>query len=426
MKVAASRALAALAREEVPESVSQAYGNAQFKFGPEYIIPKPFDSRVLWWVAPAVAQAAIQSGVARIQIDIEAYRAELHRRIEKTPPLMRQIQQRARLAPRRIVFPEGDQVRVLRACQQVIDEGIARPILLGPTHKVEQAIRDLELHDMLEHVEIVNPSESPRLDDYAHEYWQLRQRKGVSREFARKVMRRRNPYAMMMVRTGDADGVVSGLTSTYPETVRPALEIIGRKPGVGRVSGMYIVILPSGDVKFFTDTTMNIDLDAGGIAEIAIQAADAVRGLDIVPRVAMVSYSTFGSADGGQARKMAEATDRVRARRPDLEVEGEMQVDLAVDITELKKSYPFARLTDSANVLVFPDLNSGNTAYRLMGTLGGAVTVGPLLLGMSRPVAVLPPNASTSTVVAMTAVTVLSAGAAAAGLTASTPYAGGQ
>jgi malate dehydrogenase (oxaloacetate-decarboxylating)(NADP+) len=410
MKVAASRALAELAREEVPESVSQAYGNAQFRFGPEYIIPKPFDSRVLWWLAPAVAKAAMDSGVARVQIDVDAYRAELQRRIEKTPQVLRHIVQRARRAPKRIVFPEGDHVRVLRACQQIVDEGVAHPILLGPAHRIESAIADLELHDLLGKVEIVNPAESPRLDDYAQAYWQLRERKGVGREFARKVCRRRNQYGMMMVKLGDADGLVSGLTSTYPETVRPALEIIGRKPGVRRVSGMYMIIMSNGDLKFFVDTTLNEEPDARTLAEIAVQAADAVRALDIVPRVAMISYSTFGSAEAPQARKMAEAAELMRGLRSDIEVEGELQVDLAVDHAQLKKNYPFARLGDAANVLVFPDLNSGNVAYKLMMSIGGAVTVGPILLGIDRPVTILPANASTATVVAMTAYTVITAG----------------
>jgi len=410
MKVAAARALAALAREEVPEGVSQAYDNAQFKFGPEYIIPKPFDSRVLWWLAPAVAKAAMDSGVARIQIDVDAYRAELQRRIQKTPALIQKFTARAREAPRRIVFPDGDQVRVLRACQQIVDEGIARPILLGPPDRIHQTIADLELHDLGDKVEIINPEASPHLERYAEAYWKLRERKGVSREYAQRVLRRRNQYGLMMVKLGDADGLVGGLTNAYAETVLPALQIIGRAPGVSRISGVYIMVLPSGDVKFFADATVNVRPDASTVADTAIQVADLVRSLDIVPRIAMISYSTFGSADHPEARKMAEATELVRARRPELEIEGELQVDVAVDHAQLTRDFPFARLTDAANILVFPDLNSGNVAYKLMSTLGGGVAVGPILLGIAKAVTVMPRNSTTATIVDMTAFTVLSAG----------------
>jgi malate dehydrogenase (oxaloacetate-decarboxylating)(NADP+) len=410
MKVAAARALAALAREEVPERVSQAYDNAQFKFGPEYIIPKPFDSRVLWWLAPAVAKAAMDSGVARIQIDLDAYRAELQRRIQKTPALIQKFTARAREAPRRIVFPDGDQVRVLRACQQIVDEGIARPILLGPPDRIQQTIADLELHDLGDKVEIINPEASPHLERYADAYWKLRERKGVSREYAQRVLRRRNQYGLMMVKLGDADGLVGGLTNAYAETVLPALQIIGRAPGVSRISGVYIMVMPSGDVKFFADATVNVRPDASTLAETAIQVADLVRSLDIVPRIAMISYSTFGSADHPEPRRMAEAVELVRQRRPELEIEGELQVDVAVDHAQLTRDYPFARLTDAANILVFPDLNSGNVAYKLMNTLGGGVAVGPILLGIAKAVTVMPRNSSTANIVDMTAFTVLSAG----------------
>ena len=411
MKVAASRALAQLAREEVPESVSAAYGNASFKFGPDYIIPKPFDTRVLWWVAPAVARAAIESGVARLPLDLDSYREQLQRKTEKTPFVLRQLTQRAKRDPKRIVFPEGAHIKVLRACQQIVDEGIARPILLGPREEIVQTARDLDLGDLPDKVEIINPTDSPRLESYVEAFLELRQRKGVNRDFARKVMRRRNPFAMMMVQKGDADGVVSGLTMAYPETIRPALQIIGTAPGVNHLSGMYMMVLGDGKLKFFSDPTINIQPDAETLAEIAIETADAVRALDITPHVALLSFSNFGTSDHPEAQKVARAVALVRERRPDLEVEGELMADAAVHFDRMKEEFPFARLTDAANVLIFPDLSAANVSYRLMAALGGATAVGPILLGMAKPVTVVPQDSPVQTIVDMTAYT----GARAAG-----------
>jgi malate dehydrogenase (oxaloacetate-decarboxylating)(NADP+) len=406
MKVAAARALAQLAREEVPESVSEAYGNQQFRFGPEYIIPKPFDGRVLWWVAPAVARAAIESGVARTALDIDAYREALERRMSKTPEVMRRLHQRARQSRRRIVFPEGDRVRVLRAAQQIVDDGIARPILLGEEQAIVARARELELHDLLDEVEIVQPRESPHFERYVEEYRRLRERRGVTRDYARRVMGRRNPYGMMMVKLGDADGLVSGLTMSYAETIRPALQIVGKRPGVERVCGVYLLALASGDIKFFADATVNIAPSAETLAEIAIQVADMVKGLDITPRVAMVSFSNFGSSNHPEARLVADAVRIVNRLRPDLEVDGELQADTALQFEQMKAAYPFCRLQDEANVLIFPSLVSGNVAYKLMSAIGGAAAVGPMLLGLAKPISVLPPNASVETIVQMTAYTV--------------------
>jgi malate dehydrogenase (oxaloacetate-decarboxylating)(NADP+) len=406
MKVAAAKALAALARAEVPESVLAAYGNVSFKFGPDYIIPKPFDARVLWWVAPAVAQAAMETGVARIKVDIDQYREQLQRRMGGTPAVLRRFIFKAKQSPRRIVFPEGEQPKVLRACQQIVDEKIAVPILLGNRKEIEAEARKLEITDLLEHVEIVNPRESAAYARYADEFWKLRRRKGVTKEFAGKVMLRRNPHGMMMVKMGDADGLVSGLTMSYPETIRPALQIVGRAPDVGCVAGMYLMVLSTGEVKFFGDATVNIDPDAETLAEIASQMADAVRALDITPRVAMISFSNFGSAPHPQSDKVARAVAIVQKRRPDLEIDGELQADTAVMADQIKEYFPFSKLTDAANVLVFPDLASGNVAYKLMQTLGGATAVGPILLGVAKPVTVLPRNASVATIVSMTAFTV--------------------
>jgi malate dehydrogenase (oxaloacetate-decarboxylating)(NADP+) len=409
MKVAAATALAQLARQDVPDNVSAAYDNQSFKFGADYIIPKPFDQRVLWWVAPAVAQAAMESGVARIQLDIAQYRETLQRRIGGSHAVIRRIAVKAKQSPRRIVFPEGDQPKVLRACQQIIDEGIARPILLGWAENIARQVAALDLHGVLDHVEIVNPRESPSLDRYTDELWKLRNRKGVTREVASRLMQRRNPHGMMMVRQGDADGLVSGLTMSYPETIRPALQIVGTAPGVSHITGMYMMVLKSGEVKFFADATVNIDPDAETLTDTAIQVADAVRELDIVPRVALISFSNFGSAPHPDSDKMAHAVAEVRRRRPDIEIDGELQADTAVSFDQLRDYYPFSALTDAANVLIFPDLASGNVAYKLMSTLVGATAIGPILLGVGKPITVLPRNAPVQTIVDMTAFTVCKA-----------------
>ena len=406
MKVAAAQALAELAKQEVPDAVAQAYGGTSFRFGPDYIIPKPFDNRVLWWVAPAVAQAAMQSGVARVQVDLEEYRESLRRRLAGSPAILKRIVSRAKESPRRIVFPEGEQIKVLRACRQIVDEGIALPVLLGSEREITAKIAELDLGDLASKVTIIRPRKFDQYQRYVDEYWSLRQRKGVTREYANKVMGRRNPFAMMMVKMGDADGLVSGLTLSFPETIRPALQIIGMRPEVTRATSMYLMFLKNGDVKVFADATVNIDPDAETLAEIAIQVSDAVREFNIVPRVAMISFSNFGSAQNPESEKVARAVQIVSKLRPDLEIDGELQVDTAVTYEEIKERFPFSKLRDAANVLVFPNLAAGNVAYKLMSALGGATALGPILLGVQAPITVLPRNAPVETIVNMTAFTV--------------------
>jgi malate dehydrogenase (oxaloacetate-decarboxylating)(NADP+) len=404
MKVAAARALAELAHEPVPDAVAEAYGVRTFRFGPDYIIPKPFDSRVLWWCAPAVAKAAMESGVARLTLDIPEYRERLQRRIGGVQhTIMRRIVQRAQSAPKRIVFPEGDNIKVLRACQIVLDEKIAHPILLGQERKIRQRAADLDLD--LDGVEIMAPSESPKHSSYAHEYLEMRCRKGVTAGSAARLMNRRIHFGMMMVRRGDADGLVAGLTAPYPETIRPALQILGIRPDVKRATGMYMMLLKN-DVKFFADATVNIDPDAETLADIAIQVADAARAFEVTPRIAMISFSNFGSAPHPESLKVAAAVDIVRKRRPDLEIDGEVQADIAVEPEKLRELFPFTRLSDAANVLIFPSLEAGNAAYKVLEALGGATAIGPILLGVTKPVTVLPRDANVDTIVAMTAYTV--------------------
>ena len=404
MKIAAARALAALAHEPVPDSVAEAYGVRSFRFGSDYIIPKPFDRRVLWWCAPAVAEAAIQSGAARLSLDIAEYRERLQRRLGGAEyTVMSRIIQRAKSAPRRIVFTEGDNIKVLRACQIVLDEKIAHPILLGHERKIRQRAADLDLD--LDGIEILNPSDSDKHASYAHELLELRCRKGVTAAGATRLVNRRIHFGMMMVWRGDADGLVGGLNAPYPETIRPALQIVGIRPDVRRATGMYMMLMKN-DVKFFADATVNIEPDAETLADIAIQVADAARAFEITPRIAMISFSNFGSAPHPESQKVAAAVELVRKRRPDLEIDGEVQADIAVDPETIRELFPFSRLTDAANVLIFPSLSAGNAAYKVLAALGGATAVGPILLGLNKPVTVLPRDANVDTIVNMTAYTV--------------------
>jgi len=406
MKVAAAMALAKLAHEPVPESVAAAYGAESFRFGPDYIIPKPFDSRVLWWVAPAVAEAAMKSGVARVNIDLNEYRERLQRRMGGAHhTVMRKIVQRAKTTPRRVVFPEGDSIKVLRACDIILDEGIAKPILLGDPAHLRTRCEELDIHLESRGATFLDPKHAPQLEKYVKDFYDARCRKGVNQAVAQRLITRRNYFGMAMVKHGDADGFVGGLSMPYPETIRPALQILGKRPDVKRVTGMYMMILKD-DVKFFADATVNIDPDAATLADTAIQVAEAAKAFEIHPRIALVSFSNFGSAPHPESEKSAHAVDIIRKLRPDLEVDGEIQADIALDAEMLKELFPFTRLTDAANVLIFPSLAAGNAAYKVLAALGGATAVGPILLGISKPVTVLPRDVSVEMIVNMTAYTV--------------------
>jgi malate dehydrogenase (oxaloacetate-decarboxylating)(NADP+) len=407
MKVAAARALAALAREPVPEAVTEVYGGRNLTFGPEYLIPTPFDERTLLWVAPAVAEAAISSGVARREIEIEAYRESLRRKMASAAyTINRDIVRRAKRDPRRIVFPEAANPKLLRAAQIIMEDGVAEPVLLGPRRDIEALIDEYRL-DLLERdVEIIEPLGSEHFDAYAHELYELRSRRGMTLAGARALLRKTNYFGMMMVRNGHADGLVGGLKLAYPETVRPALQILGLRPGVKVATGMYMMVLKK-SVKFFADATINISPDAETLADITVQVSDAVASLGIEPRVAMISFSNFGSVDHPEVRKVQEALARVHELRPDLQVDGEMQADIALDHEKLQSQFPFSSLTSAANVLIFPTLSAGNATYKVLQSLGGAQAVGPILLGISRPVTVLQPHAPVEDIVHMTAYTAM-------------------
>lgn len=407
MKIAAVRALAALAKEDVPDSVLAAYGDQHIRFGPEYIIPKPFDPRVLLWEAPAVARAAIQTGVARLPIhDFEAYRDSLEARLGRSRQVMRVFIHKAQRAPKRMVFPEGEEEKILRAAQIILDEKIAKPILLGSRTKIREKIE--ELHLELNDVEIINPSKSENLESYTREFYEMRKRKGVTRADAEAMMKMHKVYASMMVHLGDADGLVSGITQHFPDTIRPALQIIKPKAGAKTIAGVYMMIFKN-QTFFISDPIINIEPDAEQLAEIAILAAETARSYDFEPRVAMLSFSNFGSTRHPLTEKVRHATEMVRKRAPWIPVEGEIMADIAITPEWLNTLYPFNELKGPANVLVFPDLTSANVAYKLLGKLGGAAVIGPLLKGLSKPVFLLQMNSEVNDIVNMTAMAVTEA-----------------
>ena len=404
MKLAAAHALATLAKEDVPDSVIKAYGGEKFKFGRNYIIPKPLDPRVLLWEAPAVAKAAMETGVARKPIaDLDAYRDSLESRFGRSKQIMRVFIHEAQKQPKRIVFPEGNEEKILRACQIILDEEIAHPILLGDRATIEEKTKmlDLDLHG----AEIVDPAVSPKYDTYISKFYELRNRKGITRTDAREQLRRTIPFGMMMVNEGDADGLVAGLTENYPGTIRPALQIIRPLSGISTIAGMYMLIFKN-DVLFIADATVNFDPTAEQLADIAILVAEKVRSFDVEPRVAMLSFSNFGSTPHPSARKMARATELVKQRMPELMIDGEMMADTAVSQEILDELYPFSSLKHPANVLICPNLESSNVAYKLLGKLGGAEQVGPILVGMRKPVYLVIPGNEVADIVNVTAMAV--------------------
>jgi len=404
MKIAACMALANLAKEDVPDSVLRAYDGKRIEFGRDYIIPKPFDPRVLLWESPAVARAAMESGVARQPIaDFEAYKDSLEARLGKSREVMRFFIHKAQQAPKRIVFPEGEEEKILRAAQIIIDEKIAHPILLGNEEVVRRKIADLSLE--LEGVEVVEPSTARNFQQYALEYYKARQRKGVTPGRAEREMRTRNIFGMTMVQRGDADGLISGLTQHYPDTVRPALQIIGKKEGVNKIAGLYMLVFKNQTI-FISDATVNIEPSADDLAEITLLTAEKVRQLDIEPRIAMLSFSNFGSTKHPLAEKVARATEIVKRRAPELIVDGEMQADTAVTPEIINEIYPFSTLKGGANVLICPDLTSANISYKLLTHLGGATAIGPILLGIRKPVYLLIPGNEVSDIVNITAMAV--------------------
>jgi malate dehydrogenase (oxaloacetate-decarboxylating)(NADP+) len=385
MMIAATKALAELAKATVPQSVAVAYEGEVFEFGPEYLIPKPFDSRVLLAVAPAVAQAAMDSGVARETIDIARYEDRLKASLGPGGEVMGGLIDRARRRPMKVVLADGYNERVIRAAQEIVEDGIAVPVLIGREDKISEIA---ETHGLdLQGVEVVHPTVSDEVRHaYAEALYVSRKRKGLTRAEARSKMYQPSYFAGMMVRQGDADAVVGGIESHYAELIRPALEVIGRADGVRKVAAMYVVALRDRELLFFGDTAVNIDPDADTLTDIALLTAGFVEKLGIVPRIAMVSFSNFGSVRHPEAQKVRQAVMQVKELRPDIEIDGEMQADTALNTEILQSQYPFSDLKRAANVLIFPGLASANSAYKLLAELGGAEVIGPILLGMRHPV----------------------------------------
>jgi malate dehydrogenase (oxaloacetate-decarboxylating)(NADP+) len=406
MKVAAAQALSALTKEDVPDSVLRAYGLDSLKFGPEYIIPKPLDPRVMLWESPAVAKAAMGTGVARKQIDLDEYRVQLAFRLGKGEQVRHYIMNKAKSsAPqKRIVFAEGEEPKILRAAAQIVDEKIGIPYLIGRPEVIGGQLAQLGLECC---AEIIDPVNYPRLEQYAQAYYEIRQRKGLTLQDCRNLVRQPNILGPLMVKLGDADAFVSGLTSDYPDVIRPALQIHHTRPGARLAAGVYIMIV--GDRTYlFTDATVNIDPTSEDLAEIAILAADFARQLELEPRVALLSFSNFGSTRHPLSDKVRAAVDLIKRRRPDLVVDGEMQADTAVNPEIIDERYPFSLVKD-ANVLVFPSLESANIAYKLLARLGNAQAIGPILLGMGAPVHVLQTGDEVKDIVNIAAVAVMDA-----------------
>jgi malate dehydrogenase (oxaloacetate-decarboxylating)(NADP+) len=404
MKFAASQALAALAKEDVPDSVLRAYGEESMKFGREYIIPKPLDPRVLLWEAPAIAKTAMETGVARRTLDIDEYRQQLAYRQGSGQRVRYFIMNKARASggKKRIAFAEGEEQKVIRAAYQIHDEKIGIPVLIGRRSVIEQQLKALSLDYQ---PEMCDPDTSQNMAQYAQMYYEMRSRKGLTMSDAMKKVHEPNVFGPLMVKMGDADAFVSGLTYDYPEVIRPALQVHHTKPNVARAAGVYLMSIDD-RTYLFTDATVNIDPSPEDLAEIAALAADFAKQLELDPRVAFLSFSNFGSTPHPLSAKVQKAVALLKERRPDLAVDGEMQADTAVVPGIVEQRYPFSKVKD-ANVLVFPSLESANIAYKLLARLGGAKAIGPILLGMGAPVHVLQTGDEVNNIVQIAAVAVM-------------------
>ncbi|MEO6061954.1 MAG: NADP-dependent malic enzyme [Thermoflexales bacterium] len=383
MKVAAAYALADLARQDVPEEVLKAYGISELSFGRHYLIPKPLDPRVLLWEAPAVAEAAMKSGVARVHIDLDEYRESLEARLGQSREVMRVVFSKARNSPKRIVLAQGEHDNVIRAAHQIVDEGIGHPVLLGNADRVREKAEHLRV--ALDGVDIIDPAVSDCLEPYARMLFEMRRRKGMTLVGARQLLLDPGYYAAVMVNAGDADGMLISADLDYLDAMRPPLRVIGRAPGVKTAAGVYLVTLKNRPI-FFADATVNIDMDAEKMAEVALLTADLARKFDIVPRVAMLSFSNFGSSRHPRSEMVREAVAIARRRDPKLIIDGEMMASVALSAELLKGEYAFCELGGKpANVLIFPSIESSHIGYRLAQELGQADLVGPMFVGLRKP-----------------------------------------
>jgi malate dehydrogenase (oxaloacetate-decarboxylating)(NADP+) len=404
MKLAAARSLAALAREDVPELVKKAYGNQDFAFGREYFLPKPFDPRVLLWEAPAVAQAAVQSGVAAVtEFDIDQYRDSLERHLGRKHEVMRTVIHKATTLKHRIAFTEGEENKVIRAADALTQQQIAIPVLVGNRERIRNRVVELKLDG--HSFEIVDPGEYPETQEqFALELFQLRKRKGLTASRAREIVSTPEMFGLMMLRNHMVDGIISGVEGDYPEKLRQAMQVVGLREDVHRICGLIIVVLRD-KLLFCADTSVNFDPTAEELADIAILSAEVANYFGIQPRIALVSFSNFGAVRNAQTDKVRKAAELVRLLRPDLVVDGEMQVGTALNEELAQANFPQSRITGDANVLIFPELNSGNIGYKLLQNLGSADVIGPIHLGFRQPVNVVDHTATVSDVVNMAAIT---------------------
>lgn len=407
MELAATRALASLAKEDVPDSVCRAYGVPRLQFGREYLIPKPFDPRVLMWEASAVAEAAMRTGVAQEPVDLDTYRGQLERRLGKAYEVSRAMVHKAQVNPKQVVFPEGENEKILRACHMLVEEKIGKPTLLGDMEKIRAGAREFGVD--LAGMEVVDPATSEHREAYVLELFRLRQRRGVTLHEAEKLMNDRNVFGSMMVHMGDADALVSGVTQHFPDTIRPALQIVRIREGLHRVSGCYAIITRKGEVFFLADTSVNIEPTAEDLVEIALCTAHMARRFDITPRVALLCFSSFGGVDHPISTKVRKAVELIKYADPTLIVDGEIMADEALSPELIGELYPFSSLKGGANVLIFPDLASANIACKLAAKVGGGELIGPILMGMSRPVHVLQRTATVEEIVNVAAIAVVDA-----------------
>jgi malate dehydrogenase (oxaloacetate-decarboxylating)(NADP+) len=410
MKLAAVRAIADLARQPVPEMVMSAYNKKNMMFGRDYIIPKPLDARLIYTVAPAVAKAAMESGVAQLPVkNWDAYVEELRKRLGHDNKLMRVLATRAKQVPQRVVFAEADTFKILKAAQIVYEEGVAQPVLLGNKNKIARILEENKM-TLDSSIVIIDPREEQQtVNEFGELFFAKRQRRGFNQYEAKKIMQERNYYGAMMVETGQADALISGLTRNYGDTIKPALRIIGTQEGVNKVAGMYIMITKNGPV-FFADTTININPTAEDLVEITVMTSRSVQQLGYKPRVALLSYSNFGSSNAESAVKVRRAVEIIHEKYPALIADGEMQANFAFNNALLKDNFPFCELMSGpANTLIFPNLDSGNIAYKLMQTMGEAEAIGPVLLGMKKPVHILQLGSSVREIVNMVTIAVVDA-----------------
>ena len=410
MKLAAARALSGLAKQDVPDYVLKAYDSKSIHFGPDYLIPKPFDSRIMLWVSPAVAEAAGRTGVAGQPIkDFESYRYSLEALQGKSRQVMRTVINKARLAPQSIVFPEGDHPKILQAAQIVIDEKIGIPILLGKKQEIAEVVRSHEIQVDLDQIKIIDPATSDFLPEFCGILYEKRQRKGISRQLAQRLMlRNRNYFAAAMVQTGHANALISGISSDYSYVLKPCMHLVDVLPEVHRITSLHM-IMRNQRIYFFADTVVNIAPDAETLAAIALQTAQFARELNVEPRVALISYSNFGSTLNDDTQKIAAAVKLIKKRDPSLNVDGEMMVDYALNPEIRDELYPFSTLKGPANIFVFPELNSANIAFRMMNRLGGAEKVGPVLMGFSKSIHVLQRECDIQEIVNMAAISAMDA-----------------